>query len=229
MTTLINVKINTSSLAGETLAGDLTPDEYNLNVGDTVVEIKVTNISDNSEIGSLPSTIFPDRGSALIGAYAFIEPFKIGNWKLKSNANEVLQKYGGAEGITNQVVFFKGAKKEVKKTIKVIKLVPDKDKKSSVLNFVANKINLISHDGEHTFDITNPEKLITDDVQEKINNGAHPLVYGDKLVEFLEYVKRYVALHTHVYHGVPATDALNKINVLNFDLDSILNKNINSN
>jgi hypothetical protein len=228
-TTLINVKINTSSSAGETLAGDLTPDEYNLNVGDTVVEIKVTNISDKSEIGSMPAEIFLNRDSALIAAYAFIAPFKIGNWKLKSNANEVLQKYGGAEGVTNQVVFFKGAKKEVKKTIKVIKLVPDKDKKSSVLNFVANKINLISHDGAHTFDLTNPEKLITDEEQEKINNEAHPLVYGDKLLEFLEYVKRYVALHTHVYHGMTATDALNKINVLNFDLDSILNKNINSN
>ena len=97
------------------------------------------------------------------------------------------------------------------------------------MNVVASKINLISHDGNHTFDLTNPESLITDEVQEKINNEAHPLVYGDKLVEFLELVKRYVSLHVHNYHGMPATELPNKINVLNFDLDSILNKNINSN
>ena len=27
---------------------------------------------------------------------------------------------------------------------------------------VANKINLISHDGEHTFDLANPKKLISE-------------------------------------------------------------------
>jgi len=230
-TTLINVKIDTQTLGNNpaTLAGDLTPNEYILNVGNTVVEITVTNISTKANIGSLPSITYPNREAGLIAAYTFIEPYTTGKWKLKSNANEVLQKYGGDEGVSNQVAFFKGAKREVKKTIKVIKLIPDKDKKSSVLNVVASKINLISHDGNHTFDLTDPESLITDEVQEKINNEAHPLVYGDKLVEFLELVKRYVSLHIHNYHGMPATELPNKINVLNFDLDSILNKNINSN
>lgn len=230
-TTLINVKINTQTQGPNpaTLAGDLTPNEYILNVGNTVVEITVTWIPTKESLGSLSSTTFPNREAGLIAAYSFIEPYITGNWKLKSNANEVLEKYGGDEGVTNQVVFFKGAKREVKKTIKVIKLIPDKDKKSSVLNVVASKINLISHDGNHTFDLTDPESLITDEVQEKINNEAHPLVYGDKLVEFLELVKRYVSLHIHNYHGMPATELPNKLNVLNFDLDSILNKNINSN
>ena len=38
-TTLINVKINTTNTGGDTLAGNLTPGEYNLNVGSTGVEI----------------------------------------------------------------------------------------------------------------------------------------------------------------------------------------------
>ena len=94
---------------------------------------------------------------------------------------------------------------------------------------VGNKINLISHDGPHTFNLTNPEELISTEEQNKINNDAHPLVYGDILVEFLELVKSYVAGHIHNYHGMPATELPNKINVLNFNLDRILNKNINSN
>jgi len=229
-TTLINVKINTTNTGGDILAGNLTPDEYNLNVGSTVVDIKVTTpgLSENLEIGSMNQN-FPSRDAALIAAYTFITTYKVGKWKLKSNANEVLEKYGGTEGVENKIVFFKGAKREKKKTIKVVKVETQKDKKGSVLNIVANKLNLISHDGNHTFALTDPEKLISDEEQEKINNEAHPLVYGDKLVEFLEYIKRYVALHIHFYHGMPAADELNKLDVLNFDLDSILNHNINSN
>ena len=231
-TTLIKVKINTANSSGTgNLAGNLTSEEY-LNVGNTIVDIRVTTIATNMEIGSFSPPAFTDRETALIAAYGFITTYKVGKWKIKSNANEVLKKYGGDEGVKNGIVFFEGSKREIKKTINIIKLsAPNygKDKKSSVLNVVANKINLISHDGSHNFNLTDPEKLISDKEQEKINDKAHPLVYGDKLVEFLEYIKRYVALHIHFYHGMPAADELNKFDVLNFDLDSILNHNINSN
>ena len=40
--------------------------------------------------------------------------------------------------------------------------------------------------------------------QVEINTKAHPLVYGDKLVEFLELVRGYVEYHVHPYDGVPA-------------------------
>lgn len=226
---VINVKINTTNTGGDILAGNLTPDEYNLNVGSTVVDIKVTTLLPFPvEVGSMNQN-YPSRDAALIAAYAFITPYKVSKWKLKSNANEVLEKYGGTEGVENKIVFFKGAKREEKKTIKAVKIEKQKEKKGSVLNIVASKVNLISHDGNHTFSLTDPEKLISDEEQEKINNEAHPLVYGDKLVEFLEFIKRYVALHIHSYHGMPAVDELNKLDVLNFDLDSLLNHNINSN
>ena len=90
---------------------------------------------------------------------------------------------------------------EVNKKIKELKVVKNKSEKSSVVNIVASKINLISHDGEHTFELTNPKELITDDEQQKINNESHPLVYGDILLDFLELVKTYVKLHVHAYHG----------------------------
>jgi hypothetical protein len=100
---------------------------------------------------------------------------------------------------------------------------------SSVLNVVADKINLISHNGEHNFDLTDPENMITTDMQNKINTEAHPLVYGDKLVEFLNLVKEYVKIHVHAYHGLPSNDETSKIDLLNYDLNTLLNKNIKSN
>ena len=51
---------------------------------------------------------------------------------------------------------------------------------------MANKLNLISYDGEHNFNLTDPKGLISDEEQEIINKEAHPLVYGDILIEFLK-------------------------------------------
>ena len=55
------------------------------------------------------------------------------------------------------------------------------------------------------------------------------MVYGDTLVEFLELVRDYVKSHVHPYHGMVADEGIEKLSVLNYDLQTILNKNINSN
>jgi hypothetical protein len=150
-------------------------------------------------------------------------------WKIKSQVEEIIKDYNGTYNNNYGVATFPSEPIEIKQTVKKVKLVPNDEKKGSVINMVANKINLISHDGEHTFDLSNPKNLITDEEQEKINNEAHPLVYGDKLVEFLELVKKYVNQHVHPYHGLPADNAQVKLDVLRYDLNTILNKNINSN
>ena len=79
------------------------------------------------------------------------------------------------------------------------------------------------------FNLTDPKGLITDEEQEKINTDAHPVVYGDKLVEFLELVKKFVATHVHPYNGLPPDPSTTTTDVLGFELKSILNKNINTN
>ena len=71
--------------------------------------------------------------------------------------------------------------------------------------------------------------MITDDEQQKINNEAQPLVYGSNLVNFLELVKKYVSSHVHPYNGLEADKGTVTTDVLNFNLDTLLNKNINSN
>jgi len=42
-------------------------------------------------------------------------------------------------------------------------------------------------------------------------------------------VKKYVQLHVHPYHGLVADPSTVTTDVLRFDLNKILNKNINSN
>ena len=42
-------------------------------------------------------------------------------------------------------------------------------------------------------------------------------------------MKKYVSAHVHPYHGLPADPSTITTDVLRFDLNTILNKNINSN
>ena len=94
---------------------------------------------------------------------------------------------------------------------------------------VANKINLLSHDGEHTFDLTNPENLINNETQLLINSDAHPIVYGDVLINFLELMRTYVTNHIHAYNMLPADQSTVVTDITDFDLQTLLNKNINTN
>ena len=159
-----------------------------------------------------------------------VDIWKGEKWKIKSNSNIILEHYGNDPN--NKVIdyaVFEANPTEITKTVHETKTVINKDNKSSVLNMVANKINLISHDGEHTFILADPKSLISDKEQVRINSESHPLVYGDTLVEFLNLVKVYVRTHSHEYHQQPADDDTDKSDVLKFNLDTLLNHNITSN
>lgn len=225
----IVVTINTFLNNGTLLSGDLPQSSYvDSDVESTSLSIKVVDIKNNTTKTELETITFngiTSRELAINSAKQFIDLNKGDKWVIKSKANDLIDIYNGS----NNIAIFPNKPIEVKKTIKELKLTNNNDVTTSVINVVANKINLISHDGEHTFDITNPKSMITDEEQEKINNKAHPLVYGDILVEFLNLVKKYINLHTHPYHGLPADPNQVKLDVLSFDLNTILNKNINSN
>ena len=53
-------------------------------------------------------------------------------------------------------------------------------------------------------------------------------MYGDKLVEFLELLQKYVKLHVHPYHGLKPDQSTITTDVSGFNLNSLLNKNIKS-
>jgi hypothetical protein len=171
------------------------------------------------------------KSVALAGAIAYIDSIKGEKWKITSNSVELLENYNTNPNgkLKNNFVLADIQPTEVKQTVTENVTINEGDKTGSVLNMVANKINLLSHDGEHTFNLTNPENLINAETQLEINTTAHPLVYGDILINFLELLRTYVVSHIHAYHMLPADPSRVVLDVMEFPLDTILNKNINSN
>jgi len=196
----------------------------------TELRIKVYNIKSGEKIAEFENETdyvgTSSRQTALNSAQTFINANKGSKWQIKSDSSDIIKIYKGEGNIAQ----FSSEPIEVKKKIKTVKFSKNKDKKASVINVVATKINFLSNaDGANTFELANSKNLINDEEQEKINNDAHPLVYGDTLVEFLELIKKYVISHVHPYNGLPADPSKTTTDVMGFDLNKILNKNINSN
>ena len=120
-----------------------------------------------------------------------------------------------------------------------IKVLEDEDtpkEYGSVTNIVSNKINLLTHkEGSPRFNLTNQDNLISDDEMQKILSEAHPLVFGDKLLEFLKLIKNAIVNHNHKYAGLPphsegSSTAAKVVQDMNeYDLEQILSKNIRIN
>jgi hypothetical protein len=112
-------------------------------------------------------------------------------------------------------------------------------KYGSVINHVANKINLITlADGSPNFNVLNQDNLISDDELANILKNAHQVPFGDVLLEYLILLKNMVLNHVHNGSGKPPTDLTtsgNKQSVAEFkakadDLEkSMLSKNIRIN
>ena len=227
---IVNVKMKTVLTTDIVISNKLPEERYKeSDVDRTELNIVVNNIKSGAII-TQKQEVFnggsDSRQQALTAANTFINTNKGDRWLIKSDSDDVIKIYKGS----GEFAQFTAEPIEVKKKIKVNKLTKSDEPTSSVINVVATKINLLSiADGANTFEMSNPESLITDDEQEKINNEAHPLVYGDTLVEFLELVKKYVTSHIHPYNGLPPDPGPVTTDVTGFDLNKILNKNINSN
>lgn len=233
---LIEVRMNTITNDNIILSGDLNKDAYiGSNINRTELFITVYDIKTNNVIISYENessfTGSNSRAMAFTEASNFIEVNRGDKWKIKSVNNSCIDFINETYGTPNGIAVFSTTPiPGPTKVIKEVQLEKNDKKNGTVINVVANKINLLSnYVGANTFNLADPKSLITDEEQEKINTKAHPLVYGDTLVEFLELVKKFVELHVHPYHGLPPDLGPVTTKVLNFPLDTILNKNINSN
>ena len=100
---------------------------------------------------------------------------------------------------------------------------------SSIINIVADRINLLTHESATNFDLNDANELITDDEMRNIFNGAHPIPYGDTIADYLKLLVDIFRTHHHTfaYKKPEFTDIeekeLNKFNNLH---QTILSKNI---
>lgn len=98
----------------------------------------------------------------------------------------------------------------------------------SVVNIVADKINLISHkDNELSeFNLTDNDELIESSKMDDIMLRLHQLPYGDLLCDFLQRLRGALLNHTHPYPGkIPCKCQYIK-QMRDFDLNSILSENV---
>ena len=102
---------------------------------------------------------------------------------------------------------------------------------SSCINLVADRINLLSHDSKNSFVLNDAKELITDDELIRILSKAHPLPYGDELIDFLKLLVNVLATHTHSFPMDPPKFTQPQLdNVINKkDWESMLSKAIRIN
>ncbi len=76
-------------------------------------------------------------------------------------------------------------------------------KTRSTATVVADKINLISPNGDEGFSVTDKEEGINDEKMKQIIEKAHKLPYGDLLCDFFSEFLDMFKNHVHEYHGMP--------------------------
>ena len=92
---------------------------------------------------------------------------------------------------------------------------------NSVVNVVADKVNLLSHSDPNQFDLTDKDKLITKETLQNILDNAHPVAYGDELIEILNIMRKCIISHVHPYNGLPSCNTSEIQDLANYDMNKI--------
>lgn len=99
----------------------------------------------------------------------------------------------------------------------------------SVINVVADRIHLITHDGAAAIsglNVTDNEELMTQENIEKFSAKGQKMVYGDELVAFLNQFRRIFREHTHHWSNDPQVTITKDNDFWNKDLNELLCKTI---
>ncbi len=73
---------------------------------------------------------------------------------------------------------------------------------NSVLNMVADKINIISNKDENGFNLTDYEQLIIEEELDDIMSKLHQVPHGDTLIKLLRIIINAILTHVHPYPGI---------------------------
>lgn len=96
----------------------------------------------------------------------------------------------------------------------------------SVINLVADKINIISHKDVNQFNLTDKTELIKTSELDDIMKNLHKLAYGDELVKALNIIRDAITNHVHPYPGMPPCSDTYIMNLLAYDFNDILSDNV---
>lgn len=98
----------------------------------------------------------------------------------------------------------------------------------SVINVVADRIHLITHDGsvKDNVNISDQNELMTKADVEKFATNAQRMVYGDELIKFLMRFREVFAQHTHNWYNDPQEMLGKDMDFWGKNLDELLCKTI---
>ena len=106
-------------------------------------------------------------------------------------------------------------------------------KKGSVINLVADKINLIGHtDTDRRYTITNNENYISEEEITNIIETAHPVAFGDTLLDYLKKLELAFMNHVHRFPGIKPSAVRGENYIkeyLEYNVQTILSKNVRIN
>lgn len=92
---------------------------------------------------------------------------------------------------------------------------------NSVVNIVADKINLISYSDPNQFNLNDKEKLITKDELKRILDNMHPATYADELIKLLNIMRECILTHVHPYPGMSPCITNKEESLANYDMNKI--------
>lgn len=104
-----------------------------------------------------------------------------------------------------------------------------KEKYDSSINIYADKINLLSRNGDKSFGTIDKQDMISDEMMDEILKNAHPAVYGDYLVNLLRKILTVLSTHTHSYAMLPPAQDGNMVSLTNTNLNDLLSKAVKLN
>jgi len=102
---------------------------------------------------------------------------------------------------------------------------PEKEA-NSLVNVVADKVNIISNKDENGFDLTDVQQLIKEGEIDEMMDKLHQLPHGDTLVKLLKLIINAIITHVHPFAGMPPSIAGYVKELTDFDTDSILSKHV---
>ena len=106
---------------------------------------------------------------------------------------------------------------------------PEKREATSVVNVVADKINLISHKDKAQFGekIKNNEQLVVEEEMDNIMSQLHRAVYGDELITLLKLIIDTIKTHTHPFHQMrPTVEGTSLLELQGYNLEKIVSPNV---
>lgn len=133
------------------------------------------------------------------------------------------------EAVVGKVVFNKEDPAYVQlKYKKNITTAPEQEA-SSVVNVVADKINIISNKDKNGFNLTDPDQLINENELDGMMEKLHQVPHGDTLIKLLKVIIDAILTHVHPYASMPpciADSTLELAGVWLNTLDTILSKHV---